>query len=567
MNESLNSMALKDRVVGAKGTKAESGTALDQPEPLRTLRGWVDSIEAETHTFVLRSQDNLYNIRCDKPELSETYRALKSEWVIAATVEGEHQATETQTAPVLFCTALEVLNSCENPPFTPSNRTEVSANLRARYRYLEFRDPQVQKIFRMRHKLMHSISNDLDNRGCISIETPVLATPSASGAKEFQVSSSRTTDVSYALPQSSQTYGQLLVLGGVEAYYQWSRCFRDEDLRANRQPEFTQLHLEVAFVDQDELMCMIEGVLMNACRAVGASFETSIPRLSYDDALRRYGTDKPDLRFDVLPELLPYLVTESPFGADLNLILSPLPAEVELTIEDVKVLREAAQQWKFTLLGFLPESDARRFIKPQLTYEEVLSVLPLREEFAPSRVPVWLGRWKFVDNLRRTVYSYLAQNKKLYSEILSFLWIVDFPLFTVDPENSGKLVSQNHPFTAPADIEQLLACRKHKDLLKLTSQAFDLVLNGEEIGSGSMLIHQLELQRHILNLLGFSRKSVRQYFGFILDALRFGAPPMGGFGLGFDRFVATLCGEDKIRNVIAFPKTKQGYCPVTRAEG
>jgi aspartyl-tRNA synthetase len=565
----LNDQVAVDQGVGvSNGQGVEPSTELEAWErPGKVMCGWVDSVDAAAQTFVLRSSGGVSEILCDRPQLNETYRSLKSEYVVAATVEDSGHGAGLEPSAVLRCTNLEVLNGCDNPPFTPRNRSEVSANLRSRYRYLEFRAPDVRKIFWTRHKLMHHISTYLDRAGCISVETPVLSTPSATGAKEFCVASSRTSEVSYALPQSSQAYGQLLVIGGVEAYYQWARCFRDEDLRANRQPEFTQLHLEMAFVDQCGLMTVIEGALAHACEAVGMPIETPMPRLSYEDALRWYGTDKPDLRFDVVPELLPYMVTESPFGQGLNLLLTQLPEEIELTAEDAKGLQEVARQWKFTLLGFHPRSDSGKFIKPHLTYEEVFSELSLETEFTPGSVPVWLGRWKFVDNLRRTVYHYLIQHKELNSRTLKFLWVVDFPLFAVDPEDSGKLLAQNHPFTAPVSVDQLLSCHKHKDLLKVKSQAFDLVINGEEVGSGSMLIHQLELQRHVLNLLGFSRKSVREHFGFILDALRFGAPPMGGFGLGFDRFVASVCGADKIRNVIAFPKTKQGYCPVTRAEG
>jgi aspartyl-tRNA synthetase len=528
------------------------------------LRGWVDSVDVEAQLFILRAGGYLFEVHCDQPDVIKTLRGLKAEYVVEVTGERLH---DNQAAPALRCTAIEVLNVADNPPFTPKLRADVSANVLSRYRYLEFRDPQFQKVFWMRHKLMLQISNYLDRCGCISVETPILSTPSASGSTEFCVNSSRQPELSYVLPQSSQVYGQLLVMGGVEAYYQWARCFRDEDLRSNRQPEFTQLHLEMAFVDRAKLMEIIEGMLAEACTSVGAPFELPIPRITFENAMQWYGSDKPDLRFNVEPELWPHLITESPFGADLNLISTPMPRGVLLTKDDVEALSHAASQWKFRLLGFITADRKARFAKPHLTYEEVVSSLSLETEAKPADIPVWLGRWKFVDNLRRTVYAHLLGSKTLDDQQSKYAWIIDFPLFNVDPENSARLASQNHPFTAPVDTDELLQCRKQKDLLKLKSQAFDLVVNGEEIGSGSILIHQYEVQRQIFNILGFSRQTVRQRLGYVLDAMRFGAPPMGGFGLGFDRFVAAVCGENKIRNVIAFPKTKQGYCPVTRSVG
>ena len=532
----------------------------------RVLRGWVDSVNLEAQRFVLRSSGDYFEVVCDQPHLLQTLRTLKAEYVVAATCE-PLAATSGMDTTAVQCTSLEVLNVAESPPLTPMLRSEVSANISARYRYLAFREPEFKKIFRTRHKLMLAMSDYLDKRDCISVETPILSTPSASGSKEFCVSSIRDPAINYALPQSSQVYGELLVLGGVEAYYQWARCFRDEDLRANRQPEFTQLHLEMAFVDRAQLMEMVEEMLAYACAAVGVNFDQPVPRIAYEDALRWFGSDKPDLRFNVEPELLPHLVTDSPFGRDLNMISTPLPTDVLLNEADVNDLRREASQWKFQLIGFMRADQEGKFIKPQLPCSELTSALSLKAECDLGDVPIWLGRWKFVDNLRRTLYAHLEQNKKVEHKLPKYAWIVDFPLFTTDPDNNARLASQNHPFTAPLDVEQLLQSRKQKDLIKLKSQAFDLVVNGEEIGSGSILIHQYELQRHVLNLLGFSRQTVRQRFGYLLEALRFGAPPMGGFGLGFDRFVAAVCGEDKIRNVIAFPKTKQGYCPVTRGAG
>jgi aspartyl-tRNA synthetase len=529
------------------------------------LNGWIDSIEQQKRVFVLRTAGRYIEVFCDDLDACPSFRLLKPEFVVSVT--GAYQASTGGES--FHCSHIDILNTCDNPPFVPRTRTDVAANLRSRYRYLEFRDPTVHKILRNRHQLMHSISCYLDRNGFISIETPILATPSGTGANEFRVSSLKSTDLCYALPQSSQIYGQLAVIGGVESYYQWARCFRDEDLRSNRQLEFTQLHLEAAFVNKETLMSTVEGVLASGCSALGITIQLPLPRIAYDDAIRWFGSDKPDLRFDLKPQLLPFLVDESSTGRESNLILTPLPSAIDITPDDLVGFREVGQSCRFRLLGFLdPNRElSKRVNKPKLSIDEVSSVFSMQLNASNKGVPIWLGQWKHVDKLRQSIYSFLRQNKKPGETPPQFLWVDQFPLFALDPDHEGKIVAENHPFTAPTDAQALINSRKHKDLLQLKGQSFDLVVNGEELGSGSILIHQEELQRHVLNILGFARKDMRTQFGFILDALRYGAPPMGGFGLGFDRLVACLCGMQKIREVIAYPKTKQGYCPVTKIDG
>lgn len=522
------------------------------------LNGWIHAIH-EGRGFTLRIGDLLVAVVCGQEMLrSPTTLRLEEPVCVTGTMGSSDE---------FVCTKLEILNEATHVPFTPETRQEASPPMRARFRYLEFRDPNVRSLFSKRHKLARVLSTFLDERGFISLETPILATPSRSGSREFQVVSSRSSETRYALPQSAQVYGQLAVIGGFEKYYQWSRCFRDEDLRANRQPEFTQLHLEMAFVNIKELMRVVEDMLVIACNSIGHSVSGAFPVIAFDHALQKYGTDKPDLRFTVEAQLLPYRVESEPGDRsedELNLVLTHLPSWFEHQESDRDAMRQVGADAHFTLIGFVDrEQLSRHFLKPVLKSSELSSVFPVTTAWECKPVPLWIGKSKFVNGLERALYAQLIQHKIGVPEEYRFVWVNRFPLFAEDEEQQGRLASHNNPFTAPEDESALLAARKNRDLLRLKSQACDLVLNGEEIASGSIVIHRAAVQRHVLNVLGVSRKEIRQSYEFLLEALESGAPPMGGIGIGFDRLVATLCGQEKIRNVIAFPKTKQGYCPIT----
>lgn len=544
----------------SKRSASAAATAATAPEPTpdRPLHGWVERVEPESRSFCLRSGERRIVVRCAKGRLRRTFDALGSESVVRVWVAGDAGGD----APEVECVRLELLNTCRSLPFRPAQRKEVSAGLRSRFRYLEFRDPEIQRLLRLRHRVQHAVSTFLDERSFISVETPILATPSASGANEFRVSSSRNPAVEYALPQSPQVYGHLLVLGGVERYYQWARCFRDEDLRTNRQPEFTQLHVEAAFLDCTELMELITGAVEAGVAAADRAVTHPVERISFDAAMRRYGSDKPDLRFAPDVELLPYRVSgERKVQA---LVQVRLPSWLVLEPGHVHDLRRVAWASRTRFLGFLPPRP-----RPLGWLKQTVELAELETACDLSMVPhapyslLWVGTPAQVDALHLEVYRWVSGAFVPPEDEVRFAWVTDFPLFARDPAGSPGLVSFSHPFTHPRDVGAFEKARRNTEFLALRGQALDLVLNGEEIGSGSMLIYQPEMQLRVLRALGIPNREIRRSYGFLLDALRYGAPPIGGFGMGLDRLLAKLCAVDKIRQVMAFPKTKQGYCPVT----
>lgn len=522
-----------------------------------SLSGWIHSVDRDG-VFTLRSDGRLIHVTCGAAA-SAVLRECRAETVVR--IEG---VSPDPNGDGVSCEELQVLNDVGRLPFTAATRMTAAPATRARFRYLEFRDPEVRALLAARHAIMRAMSASLDERGFIGVDTPILAVPSASGAREFRVASSRSSAVPYALPQSAQVYGQLTVIGGFERYYQWSRCFRDEDLRGNRQPEFTQLHIEMAFVPRATLIETIENLIAAGCMAAGLTPPAPIPQLSFADAMARYATDKPDLRFDLNVRLLPYLVEERDQRGDRNLIALSLPPWVTPDLADLATIRGLATAGGFNLVGFLdPGLLGRRFVSSKLTADTIATQLPVLDEWSTGREFLFLGCWKSVDDLTLRTYGHLMATKRPPADARRWIWIDRFPMFAEEAGEPGRLGAVNSPFTAPEDEAALMVARKHRDLLRLESQAFDLVLNGEELASGSILIHRADVQKHVFNVLGLTRREVRASYGFVLDALDAGAPPMGGAGIGFDRLVTSLCGRDKIRDLIAFPKTKQGYCPVT----
>ena len=462
---------------------------------------------------------------------------------------------------------LEVLAVAETPPFPVEDRAEADEELRLRYRYLDLRRPEMTRVLALRHRATRLTRGYLDARGFVEIETPMLTRSTPEGARDFLVPSRLQRGTFYALPQSPQQLKQLLMVAGQDRYYQIVRCFRDEDLRADRQPEFTQLDVEMSFVDEEDVLGLVEPLMAMLVRETnGVEVPVPFPRLTYDEALARYGTDKPDLRYGMeLADLGPVFAGTA-FRAFAQVLESggvvkgfAAPGAASLPRRELDgLVREARGRGAAGLvwIGFAG-SEVRSPVAQHLTSEELEGVrkatgahdgdLVLVVADQPSRANVAL------DGLRRL----LAARLGLVPEgAWAFVWLTEPPLFEWG-EEEGKWVSVHHPFTQPASDDL--------DPRTARARAYDLVLNGVELGGGSIRIHDPEVQRRVFAVLGLTEEETEEKFGHLLRAFRYGVPPHGGIALGWDRIVMLLAGKDAIREVIAFPKTQTGQDLLTGA--
>jgi aspartyl-tRNA synthetase len=506
------------------------------------------------------------------PEAHARAHVLRTEFVLA--IKGVVRArpddmvnSKLATGAIeVYVTEFKLLNTAKTPPFPIEDRVDVSENLRLKYRFLDLRRKAMADNLILRSRVSQSVRRYLDELGFLEIETPVLTKSTPEGARDFLVPSRVNQGQFYALPQSPQLFKQLLMCGGMDRYFQIVKCFRDEDLRADRQPEFTQIDIEMSFVDEEQVMGMAEGMIARVLReALGQDLALPIPRMKYEQAMAEYGVDKPDIRFDLKLTDVTEIVRGSEFKlfATAALIKAlPVPGGAELSrkeIDDytdfVKIygaqglawIKIKEDGWQSPIAKFL--SDAER---AGLT--AALDLKPGDIVFfqagAPDMVNSALG------NLRLK----LGERFGLIPEgTFAPLWVTDFPLLEWDPE-AKRWVAMHHPFTAPKDMDALAA-----DPGKAVARAYDLVLNGTEVGGGSIRIHNPETQQQMFAALGIDAEEAQAKFGFLLDALVFGAPPHGGIAFGLDRLIMLLTGAKSIRDVIAFPKTQKATCLMTEA--
>ena len=537
-----------------------------------TLAGWVQRArDLGGLTFVdLRDRFGItqlsFNMERDQA-LCEQARELGREFVVQATGtvrERESKNTQIPTGEIeLIVTELKVLNGAKTPPFTIEEETDGGEELRMKYRYLDLRRPNVRRHFELRHRMALEVRNFLGGQGFLEVETPVLIKSTPEGARDFVVPSRMHPGEFYALPQSPQTFKQLLMVAGFDRYFQLVKCFRDEDLRADRQPEFTQIDCEMAFVEQEDVLTTFEGLAKHLFRSIhGLEFDEPFPRMTFTEAMRDYGCDKPDLRFGMKFQELNDLAQGKGFkvfdeaglvvGINATGCAGWSRKQTDALIDFVKrpqigatgivFLRRTAEGLKSTVDKFYAPEDLA-FWAERLALEEGDLACIMAGPAEKTR--------KQLNELRLHLGDLLGlRDPKVFKP----LWVVDFPLLKQD-EEAGHWHAMHHPFTAPKPED---ADRLESDPGSVKANAYDLVINGTEIGGGSIRIHDRTLQERMFRVLGFSDVEAREKFGFLMDAFEFGAPPHGGCAFGFDRWVALFGHRTDIREFIAFPKNNAG---------
>ncbi len=550
-----------------------------------SLAGWVHSNRDHGGlVFIdLRDREGLTQVvfnPATAPEAHARAAGLRREYVIA--VRGQVASRSPETVNPKLPTGevevkvreVQVLNSAQHPPFDLEDDTGVTEELRLRYRYLDLRRLRMQSNLKLRHRVAKAARDFLDDAGFLEVETPNLIKSTPEGARDYIVPSRIYPGHGFALPQSPQMLKQLLMVAGCDRYYQIARCFRDEDLRADRQPEFTQIDLEMAFVDQADVLDATERMLAALVRAAtGADLALPLPHFSYREAMNRFGTDKPDLRFGLELRDLTDLAAQADFkvfaeaakaGGLVKALRVPGGAafsrmEIDTLIATAQKLGAKGLAWfKATETGL--ESNLSKYFTPAL-----LQQIRERLEAEAGDLLAFVADEPAVTNaVLGKLRLHLAEKLRLIPpDQMKFCWVVDFPLLQWDAD-ARRWVSEHHPFTAPLpeDISLLDA-----DPGRVRAQSYDLVINGVEIASGSVRIHQADLQSRIFSLIGLSAEDAREKFGFLLEAFAYGAPPHGGLAVGLDRLVMLFAGESTIRDVIAFPKTQRTQDLMTGAPG
>ena len=543
-----------------------------------TLKGWVSRRrDLGGLIFIdLRDREGIMQLVINPETVSQevmaTAESLRSEYVIEVTgqVAAREQANDKiATGKVeLHVTALEVLNTAKTTPFEIKDGIEANDDTRLRYRYLDLRRPEMLENLKLRAKVTHSIRNYLDELEFIDVETPFLSKSTPEGARDYLVPSRVNKGHFYALPQSPQITKQLLMNAGFDRYYQIVKCFRDEDLRGDRQPEFTQVDLETSFLTEQEIQDITEGLIARVMKETkGIEVTLPFPRMKYDDAIALYGSDKPDTRFDMLLTDLTELVK----GVDFK-VFSEAPAVKAIVVKgaadhysrkDIDKMTEVAKQYGAKGLAWVKVADGAlngpvaKFLTDLTT--ELTDTLQLEEKDLVLFVADTL---EIANATLGALRCRIAKDLDLIDNSqFNFLWVVDWPMFEWS-EEEDRYMSAHHPFTLPqADTAHEL----EGDLAKVRAIAYDIVLNGYELGGGSLRINQKALQERMFTALGFSKEDATEQFGFLLEAMDYGFPPHGGLALGLDRFVMLLAGEENIREVIAFPKNNKATDPMTQA--
>lgn len=514
-------------------------------------------------------------------EIVKAAQKIRNEFVIQIKGEVSKRPPETANASLptgqieVIVRELIVLNESKTLPFMIEDDTDASEQLRFRHRYLDLRRPVIQKNIILRHRVTKTIRDFLDSREFLDIETPVLTKSTPEGARDYLVPSRLNPGHFYALPQSPQIFKQILMVSGMEKYYQIVKCFRDEDLRADRQPEFTQLDLEMSFVTQDDIMGLIETLLKKIMKDLkGMEFSEPFQRLSYKESLKRYGSDKPDLRFGLELKDVSDIVKDGSFKVFLGAlsgggIVKGINAKglAGYSRKEMDDLTKEAQSYGAKGLAWIKIKDGFESPIAKFFSEDILKSLAARLEAEEGDLLLFVADSTYTANatLAKLRDELASRLNLIKDDMYKFVWITDYPLYEWNPDEK-RYDAMHHPFTSPMNEDmELFLNSGNEDVSKVRAQAYDIVLNGYEIGGGSIRIHRKEVQDRMFELLKMSKEDADSKFGFLLEALEFGAPPHGGIALGLDRLVMLLANAKSIRDVIAFPKTQKAVCPLSNA--
>ncbi len=547
-----------------------------------TIAGWVSAVrDLGGIIFVeVRDRSGFFQLVSDpqkNPEVYGTFQKLRDEFVIKATGKVSVRPEETfndklPTGEIeVYPTSIEILSTAQVLPF-PLNSDDVNEDIRLKYRYLDLRQDKVLANLKLRHQIVTTIRNYLNSQNFMEVETPILIKTTPEGARDYLVPSRVQPGKFYALPQSPQIFKQLLMVGGIERYYQIAKCFRDEDLRADRQPEFTQVDMEMSFVEQQDIMNMVEGLLREVFKLVGYTTPDKLPVITYKEAMDKYGSDRPDLRFGLELFDIGDIIMESNFEIIKDTLKAggivraiKIPGIANYSRKEMDDLTKLAVSFGAKALAnimYLEDDSAKSPVLKFLTEEQAAQIKQRGNAKAGDVI-------FFVADKPKVTYDVMGRFRLYFGEKLglinpddhALLWVVDFPMFEYSEEDN-RYVSVHHPFTMPnlEDIDKM-----ETDPANCRSIAYDIVYNGTELGGGSVRIHSSEIQERVFKALGLTEEETKEKFGFMINAFKYGTPPHAGLALGLDRVVALLAKTPSIRDVIAFPKNSAAKCLMTEA--